>query len=247
MKIISLNNGTSNIKNVSTLNFQGKGSFIPPNDVIKLLPDGKHYIPYILSSLQQKTLVNFSELKKLGIPNLQVVDNKGVRGESLSSSKNFKFLSKMKENGIDTIIDLRTADYTEKFKTKCENFGLNYVHIPMDEKVTSDRDILNNLPKLFSILDQGHFYIACAQGRHRTDIALALNYLFNPKASAIPPKMYGHIKPNEFRCQDIFTRVNSLYKSMTVKDKAILGWNENFERNFIPRKKNFKKFNESFI
>ena len=55
--------------------------------------------------------------------------------------------------------------------------------------------------------------------------------------------MYGHIKADKFRCQDIFTRANSLYKSMSVQDKAKLGWTEEFERDFVLRKKNLKTFN----
>lgn len=213
---------------------------------ILLLPDKEHCANALYNNFQQKFLVNFEALKSLGIPNLHTVGNKGVRGESLSSSKNYKFLSKLKENGITTVIDLRTADYTEKFKAKCDSFGLNYVHIPIDEKVTTDREILDNMSELFRQFERGHFYVACAQGRHRTDIALALNYIFNPKSNLSIPKMYGHIKPDKFRCQDIFTRVNSLYKAMTVQDRAKLGWTEEFEKNLPVRKKLLKLFNERF-
>ena len=197
--------------------------------------------------LNKNILINFDNLKKLGIANLQAVGNKGVRGESLSASRNFKYLSKMKENGIYTIIDLRTDDHTEKFKDKCTRFGLNYIHIPFDEKKTGDREILDNLPVLMSKLDEGHFYIACAQGRHRTDIALATNYLFNPKHSKIPPTMYGHLKNGQLRCQDLFTRINSLYKNMTNQDKEKFGWTEEFEHDFIERKKRLKLYNESLV
>ena len=197
--------------------------------------------------LKKKDIINFDGLKALEIPNLHFLEYNGVRGESLSFSKNCKFLSHLKENGIDTIIDLKTSDYSPKFKTKCDNYGLKYIHIPIDGKSVSDREILDNLPTLFRELEKGHFYIACAQGRHRTDIALALNYMFNPKHSSIPPRMYGHIKPNEFRCQNIFTRINSLYKAMTVEDKAKLGWTEEFAKNFEYRKKHLKTFNENFV
>ena len=54
--------------------------------------------------------VDFESLKKLKITNFQIVDNKGVRGESLSAKRNYRFLSKIKEYGINRVIDLRTAD-----------------------------------------------------------------------------------------------------------------------------------------
>lgn len=227
------------------INFKGKNVIEPMFKQILSLPDKSHCPGYLYNQVNLPFVINFENLKRLGIPNLQLTGNHGVRGETLSSSKNYKYLSKLKENGIYTIIDLRTADYTEKFKAKCSKFGLNYFHIPIDEKTTSDREILDSLPIFFEQLAKGNFYIACAQGRHRTDIALALNYLFNPTASIVPI-MYGHIKSGKFRCQDIFTRANSLYKSMTIDDKAKFGWTEQFEKNFSTRKKALKAFNEQY-
>ena len=46
------------------------------------------------------------------------------------------------------------------------------------------------------------------------------------------------------RSQDIFTRANSLLKSMTQEDKTTLGWDKNFEETFKQRKQNLIEFNE---
>lgn len=212
------------------------------NDFRQTLPvKSEFYTKYNNINIEPK--IDFEKLKALNIPNLQVVENKGVRGESLSADRNYKFLSKIKDYGIKQIIDLRTADYTEKFAKKCENFGLKYTHIPIDSKNTSPREILDNLPKLFKLLDDGNYYIACAQGRHRTDIAFAMNYLLNPKTKEIP-KMYGHVKDGKLRYDDIFARANSLVKNMTQEDKKILGWTPEFESGFKERKQSLIKFNE---
>lgn len=40
--------------------------------------------------------------------------------------------------------------------------------------------IISSLPLLFELMDKGGFYIACAMGRHRTDIAIALYYVMHP-------------------------------------------------------------------
>ena len=86
--------------------------------------------------------INYLSLRKAGIPNLQRVYNRGVRGMTLSSSHNTKYIPIIKDCGIDTIIDLRTADYTPRFKDKCDIFGLKYYHIPIDKKDVPDKEII---------------------------------------------------------------------------------------------------------
>lgn len=238
----------SNLYYQSNINSKGK---IKPSDVKCCKDNAKElinldfwnkYCTYPIRNYQKP--VNFEKIKGLKIPNLKQIDNKGFRGESLSSNRNAKFLSQIKKNGISQVIDLRTADTTNRYKINCKEHGLTYHHIPIDAQTTSDREILDNLPKLFKLLENGNFYIACAQGKHRTDIALALNYLFNPKHSKTPPEMIGHVKNGKMRCQDIFTRANSLYKEMTPQDKQMLGWTEKFDKEFKLRKQELVKFNE---
>ena len=239
---------TNNNQIKNTVKFSGfckkNNNFIlcANNDFRKLLPvKSDFYAKY--NNIDIKPKIDFEKLKALNITNLQIVENKGVRGESLSADRNYKFLGKIKECGINQIIDLRTADYTEKFAKKCKNFGLKYTHIPIDSKKTSPREILDSLPKLFNLLNNGNYYIACAQGRHRTDIAFAMNYLFNPKVKEVP-KMYGHVKDGKMRYEDIFARANSIMKIMTPEDKQTLGWTKEFELGFKERKQNLIKFNE---
>lgn len=247
------------IKNPKTVTYQKFGNKVVNKyvkntinfDCHKNVPsDAKFYfayknIPVIKNYGESKDFkIDIDRLKELNITNLQCIGKSGVRGESLSADRNYKFIPKVKECGIETIIDLRTADHTDKFKAKCQKFGLNYIHIPIDSKVTSDREILDNLPTLFKAIEDGKFYIACAQGKHRTDIAFAINYLFNPKHPPTPPKMYGHVENGKMRSQDIFRRANSLLKSMTPEDKATLGWNEKFEQTFKQRKQKLIEFNE---
>lgn len=240
---ITNNNRIKNNTKFTSFNKKNKNTILyVNNDFRKNLPvNADFYAKY--NNINFKSKIDFAKLKALNIPNLEIVENKGVRGESLSADRNYKFLSKIKECGIKQVIDLRTADYTQKFEQKCKNFGLDYMHIPIDSKRTPAREIINNMPKLFKAIDDGNFYIACAQGRHRTDIAFAMNYLFNPNTKNIP-KMYGHVKNGKMRCDDIFTRANSIMKELTQEDKIKLGWTEEFENSFKERKKNLIKFNE---
>ena len=212
-------------------------------NILKHLPQNAEFYKNY-NNLQIGNSNYFKKIKELNIPNLHQISDKGFRGESLSAERNQKYLKQIKNYGINTIIDLRTADYTEKYRKHCQELGFKFYHIPIDSKNVSDREIINNLHLLFERMEKGNFYIACAQGKHRTDIAIALNYLFNPKYKGEPPIMYGHVENGKMRIQDIFTRANSIYKTLTPEDKTILGWNKDFDSNFKQRKIDLREFNE---
>lgn len=204
----------------------------------------QYCLNYFARNYSQNSGINYPELKKAGIPNLKLIFNKGLRGETLSSPKNDKYLRLLKNCGIDTVIDLRGGDFTPKYKQKCDKFDLKYLHFPIDKDTISDRIILDNMPELFKILEDGKYYISCAQGLHRTDIALAINYVFNPKQK-VPPVMEGHLNNGVVDLSDINRRLNSLYKAMTPDDKIKLGWNENYDAEFLRKKRVLKTYNET--
>jgi len=188
----------------------------------------------------KKNNIDIDALMMLDILNLKaIIENDeiiGIRGVSLSGSKRRRYLKAVKNAGINNIIDLRTADHTDNFESACAENGLRCYHIPIDKKNTPAEEIIKNLSLLMDIISQRNFYIACAQGLHRTDIALALNYMFNPKVQE-PPIMYGHIKNGIFRYDDIFCRTNNIYRNLTEEDKISLGWDEAFNKNYGERKK----------
>ena len=183
--------------------------------------------------------IDLNALTALGIPNLRAITENGivigVRGETLSG-RNRKYLWSVKKAGIDTVIDLRTPDHTGKFAPACEAAGFGYYNFPVDPAYTSDEEVIRNLPKLIKTIEQGGFYLACALGLHRTDIALALCWLFNPYAQEIPI-LYGHHRNGIFKCEDIYRRANSVYGNLTDEVKNSLGWDETFDRDFGKRKK----------
>jgi len=193
--------------------------------------------------------IDMDKLIAFGIPNLKAVKENGtiigVRGESLSG-KNRKYLWAVKKAGIDSIIDLRATDHSRSFKSICEAAGYSYLHFPVDQAHTSDEKIIQNLPLLIETINQGGFYIACAMGLHRTDIALALCWLFNPKAQE-PPILHGHHRNGIFRFEDIYRRANSVYRSLTGEDKAAWGWDEDFNRDFNARKKILTRMQSAYI
>ena len=90
-------------------------------------------------------------------------------------------LAKVRDAGVKVIIDLRTADHTDRYDRNVAEAGLEYHSLPIDSKNTDVHQIIGSLPKLFELIDKGNFYIACAMGRHRTDIAIALYYVILPQ------------------------------------------------------------------
>ena len=162
----------------------------------------------------------------------------------MSSPKNRKYLRYMKKCGINSVIDLRDKYKSQVFPDLCNKNGLKYYSIPVDASSVSDEVIIKNLPLLFQIIDEGHFYMACAQGLHRTDIALSLNYVFNPKTS-MPPVLRGHFRNGVLKFDDISRRLNSIKKNLTSEDLKKFGWDEDFEQQFVKRKKELIRYNKA--
>lgn len=196
------------------------------------------------STHKSQNSINMARLQSLGIPNFAVISENSIRGESLSSPKNRKYLRYMKKCGINSVIDLRDKYKSQVFPDLCNKNGLKYYSIPVDASSVSDEVIIKNLPLLFQIIDEGHFYMACAQGLHRTDIALSLNYVFNPKTS-MPPVLRGHFRNGVLKFDDISRRLNSIKKNLTSEDLKKFGWDEDFEQQFVKRKKELIRYNKA--
>lgn len=181
----------------------------------------------------------------LPIANIARVNGHIVRGETLWASRNRKFLDKVRDAGVDVIIDFRTADFTEKFSDVCKSKGIEYQHFPIDKAVQSDEEMLGYLPELFDLLDNRRCYISCQQGLHRTDIALALYFMFHRPELA--PNLMGHKKRGQFRCDDIMRRVNSLYNFLQEKGEGESGIKVYNEAEFRRRRKLLLETNRSDV
>lgn len=122
----------------------------------------------------------YEKLKHLQIADFAPVYGNGVGDRTFSGCGNVKLLHAIRDAGIKVVIDLRTQDHTNRFEQDVVEAGLEYFHIPIDKNGTDVHEIISALPELFNWLDKGYYYMACAMGLHRTDIALALYYVFHP-------------------------------------------------------------------
>lgn len=171
----------------------------------------------------------------LPIANIARVKNNIIRGETLWASHNRRYLRDVKAAGVDTIVDFRTADHTDRFSIICAANGLDYYHFPIDKANVSDHDLIKSLPLLFYLLDTKRCYISCQQGLHSTNIALAIYYMFHQPATI--PILPGHFKNGVFRCDDIMRRLNSIYKSLSIEDKETLKISDLNDSEFRRRRK----------
>ncbi len=200
------------------------------------------YLPNMVQSPTDK----IKNIEELNIPNLHIINGNSVRGESLSHKRNKPYIKSMAEYGIERVIDLKTSDHSDSFQYLVESNGLEYYHFPIDSDKKDVREIIDCLPKLFETINKGNFYIACAQGLHRTDIALTINYLFNTKANEEPPILYGHVSKNGVRYEDIFKRTNNIFKSLTEEDRKILGLVDFDEEAYKAKKSMLMKANNKY-
>ncbi len=201
-----------------------------------------YYLYPFISFKGQSESEKYSQVN-LNIPNLHRLNNNGLRGESLANKRNHKFIFPLHKKGIRHIIDIKTSDFSKSYENRVKAAGMSYHHFPIDAEKTSNREIINCLPDLFKVLNDGDFYISCAQGLHRTDIALAVNYIFNKDASDEPPVLYGHKTKNGLRYSDIFRRTNSIFNELTYQDRVKLGLTDFTPEKYKEKKQKLIEFN----
>lgn len=111
----------------------------------------------------------------------------------------------------------------EFFMTQIENF----------EK--SCRPFIDKFVQFIRYMQEGYNYIGCEFGTYSTDDALLLNDIFNPLEKVEDPWIKDPFKIDSFRC---------LYAKLTEKDKALMKWTKEFDKNFLPK---LKKAEEKLI
>lgn len=152
-----------------------------------------------------------------GIENIDTVYG-GVRGTTLSSRHNLRHWHTLVQGGVKTVIELREGDHSDRLCRLCEQNNIRYFPFPIDSHTVPNDIIVPKLQQFFEIIDNGDFYIACAMGLHRTDMALAIYWIFHGADLKLPPPyLKGHFPPpysgrKGVDPSKIFRRLNSLYE-----------------------------------
>lgn len=162
--------------------------------------------------------MNYSRLSITNIPDLAPVYS-GARGRTMSSRHQAYAWRALKEAGVTTIIDLREKDYTDRLPSLCEEYGMQYFHYPVDTSAETIAHMVELFPLFCERIDAGNFYIACAMGLHRTDIALCIYWLFHGADKGLtPPRIHGYSQKDGHRIDKIMRVLNAMYQAFTDRN-----------------------------
>ena len=168
--------------------------------------------------------------KRAGIK--QIVKLDGFQGEEICGG--IECLSFSLNNVFNGITCQNSEEeYIKKSLRKDSLYEFDYSEDKIPEYIENhkqeykiEKEYFNeNFVKFIQTMQKGCVLIGCECGIGRTDYALCLDFFFNPKAEI-----------RHFGCTKKFgwTMVN-IYKNLSDEDKKSMGWDEEFDKNFINR------------
>lgn len=162
--------------------------------------------------------MNINRILALNIPDTHPAYG-GVRGKTMSSRSLGYAWPVIKDAGVHTIIDLRNDGMNQRMQNLCEEYGMEYFYYPVDNRA----DVVENMVSLFTEfcerIDRGSFYIACAMGLHRTDIALSTYWVFyGADKGKEPPTLKGYLKESGHGTSKILRVLNAFYDKFMERD-----------------------------
>lgn len=143
----------------------------------------------------------------------------GFFGDKLSQESPEEVWNALRKCGISQIIDLREMDKSDKLPYLCQYHGLEYFHYPLDNHARTIAQMVELFPKFCEQIDKGDFYIACAMGLHRTDIALCTYWVFYAADKGFaPPPIRGYRREDGHNTNKIMRVLNAFYQHKTEID-----------------------------
>ena len=137
----------------------------------------------------------------------------GIRGRTLSSTKQRHAWKAMAEAGIRQIIDLRQDYSGEEYKELCRQYGMDYFFYPVNWRPEIIAVMVRRFPEFCQLIEKGNFYIACAMGLHRTDIALCCYWMFYGADKGVePPALNGYVKRKGLKTDKMMRVLGAFYK-----------------------------------
>ncbi len=162
--------------------------------------------------------MDFARLEKTQIPDLAPVYG-GARGRTMSSRHQAYAWDAMREAGIKIIIDLREKDTTARLIDLCRLHEMRYFHYPVHTCPETIKEMVEHFSEFCQQIDAGDFYIACAMGLHRTDIALCAYWMFYAADKGIqPPQIRGYREEDGHNTDKINRVMNALYAAFTERN-----------------------------
>lgn len=162
--------------------------------------------------------MNINGILALNIPDIHPAYG-GVRGKTMSSRSQGHAWPVIKDAGVHTIIDLRNDGMNQRMQNLCEEYRIEYFYYPVDNRADVVESMVSLFPDFCGRIDRCGFYIACAMGLHRTDIALSTYWVFyGTDKGKEPPTLQGYLKesataPQRY-CECLMPSMVSSWKEM---------------------------------
>ena len=154
-------------------------------------------------------MLDIGRIKQTKIPDIAPVYG-GVRGRTMSSKHQSYAWPAIVEAGVKRVIDLRDTDKSDRLPRLCAEYSLEYFHYPIDNMHETITEMVTRFPEFCELIDQGDFYIACAMGLHRTDIALCTYWVFYASDKGIaPPAIRGYRQEDGHNTNKIMRVLNA--------------------------------------
>lgn len=209
--------------------------------------------PQVDEFVRSTGTLNIAKMKEMEIAHFRLIDSNSVRGISLAGKKP-EVLTKLKEYGINTIIDVRReGGKTTKYAKECQKNGLDYFNfkikdnmpifippgnckLPGDIRKVKCKEFVQQLPQFFDKMNEGRCYMHCMLGLHRTDLAVVLNYLINPNEPSTVPTLSHMYRDDETNFTNKYiSAMKNLLQNIDENDKQYIGLPKNFNEVFNAR------------
>ena len=161
-------------------------------------------------------MLDFNQILSTNIPDLAAVYN-GVRGRTLSSHNQAHAWQTMAAAGLRQVIDLRQDYKGDRYRETCQSYGINYYHYPVNKGRNYIALMVQNFDEFCRLIVHGDFFISCAQGLHRTDIALSTYWVFHgADIGKEPPVLVGYLKEKGLTSGKIIHVLNTFLGFKTI-------------------------------
>lgn len=118
----------------------------------------------------------------------------GFLGEKLSQDSPKDVWEALARIGVSQIIDLRYHYDSEKFRTRCKEYGISYYNYPIHNDAETIASMVENYSRFTELLCNGHFYM---QGWHTSRVALCLYWALSKCPGLYPYDLRREIKHDE--------------------------------------------------
>ena len=157
-------------------------------------------------------MLDIERIMQTKIPDIAPVYG-GVRGRTISSHKQAYAWKTIVAAGLRQVIDLRKDYSNDRYPELCRKYGVDYFHYPIDNDRETIAKMVELFPQFCEKIDHGDFYIACAMGLHRTDIALCIYWVFYAADKGItPPPIKGYRQEDGHNTNKIMRVLNAFYQ-----------------------------------